>query len=97
MNPGSISPRIKKALAGGITALALMAAVGGAAYAQTPTTKPSGTPSATFQQQAQEQLNSLASKLGKTPADLLAAFKAVKKEGVAKAVVDGKLTAAQAT
>ena len=96
MNPGSISPRIKKALAGGVTALALMAAVGGAAYAQTPTTKPGGTPSATAQQRAQEQLNSLASKLGKTPADLLAAFKAVKKEGVAKAVTEGKLTAAQA-
>ena len=97
MNPVNISPRIKKAMAGGITALALMAAVGGAAYAQTPTTKPGGTPSATVQQRAQEHLNSLASKLGKTPAELLTAFKAVKKDQVAKAVTEGKLTAAQAT
>ena len=96
MTSGSISPRIRKALAGGITALALMAAVGGAANAQTPTTKPGGTPPANVQQRSQEHLNSLASKLGKTPADLLAAFKAVKKEGVAKAVTEGKLTAAQA-
>ena len=61
MNSNSFSPRVRKALAGGLTALALMTAVGGAAYAQTPTTKPDGTPSATFQQRAQEQLNALAS------------------------------------
>ena len=39
-------PRIPKALAGGLTAVMLTAAIGGAAYAQsTPTTTPAGRPS----------------------------------------------------
>lgn len=90
-------PRIPRAVAGGVTAVVLAAAIGGAAYAQSaPTATPTGGPRAQMQQRAQQFLNDFAAKLGKTPADVLGAFKAVEKDRVAQAVKDGKLTQQQA-
>lgn len=89
--------RIPRAVAGGITAALLTAAIGGAAYAQSaPTATPTGGPHVEVQQRAQEFLNAFAAKLGKSPADVLAAFKSVEKDRVAQAVKDGKLTQQQA-
>src|SRR5947208_1547435 len=88
--------RIPKALAGGLAAAALTAAVGGAALAQVSSGTPTGTPPAAVQQRAQDFLNALAAKLGKTPAEVQGAFKSVEKDRVAQAVKDGKLTQAQA-
>src|SRR5262245_16543424 len=96
-------PRIPRILVGGLAAAALTAAVGGAAMAQVTTGTPTGagappgTGAPAAQQRGQEFLNALADKLGKSPADVLAAFKAVEKDRVAQAVKDGKLTQAQAT
>jgi hypothetical protein len=87
-------PRIPRVVAGGLAAAALTAAIGGAAFAQV--SAPTATPRATVEQRAQEFLNALANKLGKSPADVQAAFKAVEKDRVAQAVKDGKLTQAQA-
>src|SRR2546426_11711037 len=87
-------PRIPKVVAGGLAAAALMAAIGGAAFAQV--SSPTATPRATVQQRAQDFLNALASKLGKRPDEGQAAFKAVEKDRVAQAVKDGKLTQGQA-
>src|SRR5262245_29243546 len=87
-------PRIPKVLAGGLAAAALTAAVGGAALAQV--SAPTSTPAASMQQRGQEFLNALAAKLGKSPAEVQAAFKAVEKDRIAQAVKDGKLTQAQA-
>lgn len=88
--------RIPRFLAGGLTAVMLTAAIGGAAYAQSAPTPVPGTPPAAVQQRATDFLNSLASKLGKTPAEVVAAFKAVQKEQVAQAVQEGRLTQQQA-
>jgi hypothetical protein len=87
-------PRVSKVVAGGLAAAVLTAAIGGAAFAQV--SSPTATPRATAEQKAQELLNALAGKLGKSPADVQAAFKAVEKDRVAQAVKDGKLTQAQA-
>lgn len=90
-------PRIPKALAGGLNALLLTAGIGGAAYAQSaPAAKPNAGPRVDVQQRAQEFLNAFAAKLGKSPADVLGAFKSVEKDRVAQAVRDGKLTQQQA-
>src|SRR5437016_4639329 len=83
--------KMPKAVAGGLAAAMLAAAIGGAAYAQTTPTATSGPPAA-VQQRAQDFLNALASHLGKTPAEVLAAFKATEHDQVAKEVTDGKLT-----
>jgi hypothetical protein len=86
--------RFKRMLAGGVAAAALTAAIGGAAFAQTPT--PSGTPGP-IQQRAEEFLNALASKLGKTPTEVRSAVVAVQKERVAADLAAGRITQAQAT
>src|SRR5438105_2816621 len=91
-------PRIPRVVAGGLAAVALTAALGGAAFAQvssaTPT--PVRTPPAAVQQAGTDFLNAFASKLGKAPADVLAAFKATQKDRVAADVTAGRLTQAQA-
>src|SRR6266540_4270136 len=91
--------RFRKFLTGGLAAAALTAAVGGAALAQTAPSTPSapgGTPPAGVQQRAEEFLNALASKLGKTPAEVRTAVTAAQKERVAADVGAGRLTQAQA-
>src|SRR5688500_12915569 len=86
--------RFPKLVTGGLVAAALTAAIGGSAFAQT-TPSPSGTP-VPPQQRVQELLNSIASKLGKTPTELSAAVVAVQKERVAADVAAGRITQAQA-
>jgi hypothetical protein len=84
---------------GGIAAAALTAAIGGAAaFAQTPTPTPGArpSPSAAFQQRAEEFLNVLASKLGKSPTELKSAIVAAEKDRVAADVQAGRLTQQQA-
>ncbi|HEY3111513.1 MAG TPA: hypothetical protein VGL23_22340 [Chloroflexota bacterium] len=87
-------PRIPKVVAGGLAAAALTAAIGGAAFAQV--SSPTATSRPNVEQRAQDFLNAFATKLGKSPAEVQAAFKAVEKDRVAQAVKDGKLTQAQA-
>src|SRR4051812_40558111 len=93
-------PRISKILAGGLAAAALTALVGGAAMAQvsssTPTTGTPGPAAPAKQQRGMDLANALATKLNKTPAEVVAAFKAGEKDRIAQAVKDGKLTQAQA-
>ncbi|HZQ99877.1 MAG TPA: hypothetical protein VFC93_13800 [Chloroflexota bacterium] len=90
-------PRIPKVLAGGVAAVVLTAAIGGAAaFAQS---TPTANPTAAAQQRAQEAqafLSDFASKLGKSPTDVLAAFKQAEKDQVASAVQAGRLTQQQA-
>jgi hypothetical protein len=89
--------RFKKFLTGGLAAVALTAAVGGAALAQTPpTATPGGTTPPDRQQRAEEFLSALASKLGKSAAEIRSAVTAVQKERVAADVTAGRLTQAQA-
>lgn len=90
-----MSPR-RSFIYGGLTAVAIAAVVGGtAAFAQSsPTATPTNRPSP--QQRAQDFLNDFASKLGKSPAEVVAAFKAAEKDRVAQAVKDGRLTQQQA-
>jgi hypothetical protein len=83
--------RFTKLVAGGIAAAAITAAVGGAAFAQTP----QATPIPPLQR-AQQFVDSFASKLGKTPAEVLAAAVAVQKERVAADLAAGRITQAQA-
>jgi hypothetical protein len=77
--------RIKRALAGGIAAVVLTAAFGGATFAQTPSPKP-----------AEQFLEALAGKLGKTPAEVRSAVVAVQKERVAADLAAGRITQEQA-
>ena len=84
-------PRFSKLVTGGIAAAVLTAAIGGAAFAQTP----SGTP-VPPQQRAQEFVNSFAGKLGKTSTEVLAAVVAVQKERVAADLAAGRITQEQA-
>ncbi len=90
-------PRIPKVLAGGVAAVVLTAAIGGAAaFAQS---TPTANTTAAAQQRAQEAqafLSDFASKLGKSPTDVLAAFKQAEKDQVASAVQAGRLTQQQA-
>lgn len=86
--------RFKRIFAGGIAAALLTAAVGGAAFAQTPTA--AGTPKP-IQQRAEELLSSLAGKLGKSPAELRAAIVATQKDRVAADLAAGRITPEQAT
>jgi hypothetical protein len=89
--------RFPKFLTVGLATAALTAAIGGAALAQTPPSgMPSGTPPAGVQQRAEEFLNALAGKLGKTPAEVRAAVVAVQKERIAADVQAGRLTQQQA-
>lgn len=84
-------PRI---VAGGLAALALSAAIGGAAYAQTATPTPQS--ARVKPQRGEDFLNAVASKLGKTPAELRAAVVAAQKDRLAADVTAGRLTQAQA-
>jgi hypothetical protein len=84
-------PRFNKLVTGGIAAAVLTAAVGGAAFAQTPSATP-----VPPQQRAQELVNSFAGKLGKTSAEVLAAVVSVQKERVAADLAAGRITQAQA-
>jgi hypothetical protein len=86
--------RFKRILAGGVAAAALTVAIGGAAFAQTPT--PSGTPGP-IQQRAEEFLSALAGKLGKTPAEVKTAVVSVQKDRVAADLAAGRITPEQAT
>jgi len=90
-----VTPR-RNFVAGGLAAVALAAVVGGTAvFAQSsPTATPTNRPNP--QQRAQDFLNDFAGKLGKSPADVVAAFKAAEKDEIAKAVQAGRLTQAQA-
>ncbi|TAK20598.1 MAG: hypothetical protein EPO26_16335 [Chloroflexota bacterium] len=84
--------RLSKFVAGGIAIAALTAAVGGTAFAQTP----SGTPAAPPIQRGEEFLKAIAGKLGKTTDEVKAAVKAVQKDRLAEEVKAGKLTQARA-
>jgi hypothetical protein len=86
--------RISKVLAGGLVAAALTASIGGAAFAQSATPTPTGRPS--MEQRAQEFLNALASKLGKSPTDITNAVKSVEKDRVAADLAAGRITQDQA-
>ncbi|HEV8639394.1 MAG TPA: hypothetical protein VG370_34735 [Chloroflexota bacterium] len=74
----------------------LTAAIGGAAFAQTPPVTPTGTPRPTIQQRAEEFFAALASKLGKTPEEVRAAVIGVQKDRIAQEVQAGRLTQRQA-
>ena len=87
--------RMSKVLAGGLVAAALTASIGGAAFAQTATPTPTGRPS--MEQRAQDFLNALASKLGKSPTDITNAVKSVEKDRVAADLAAGRITQDQAT
>lgn len=96
-----MTPRVRKLLAGGAAAAAIVAAIGGTALAQTPTPPASGspatgTPRPSAQQRADEFVNALAAKLGKSPDELKNAIKAVEKERVAQALQAGRITQDQA-
>jgi hypothetical protein len=84
-------PRFNKLVTGGIAAAVLTAAIGGAAFAQTPSATP-----VPPQQRAQELVDSFAGKIGKTSAEVLAAVVAVQKERVAADLAAGRITQEQA-
>src|SRR5687767_5281931 len=86
--------RFKRILVGGVAAAALTAVIAGAALAQTPT--PAGTPGP-VQQRAEEFLNALANKLGKSPTEVRSAVVSVQKERVAADLAAGRITPEQAT
>jgi hypothetical protein len=85
--------RVTKFLGGGLVAAAITAAVGGAAFAQTP---PGGTPPEGVQQRAEEFLNSVASRLGRPADEVRSAVVAAQKDLVARDVQAGRLTQEQA-
>src|SRR5947209_2044289 len=85
-----MNPRIAKILAGGLTATALSAAASLTVFAQTPPTTPTNTNS------QGQFLSALAGKLGKSPDDLVAAFKATEHDFVNQALQSGKITADEA-
>lgn len=96
-----MTPRVRNLLAGGAVAVAIVAAVGGSALAQTPTPPASGspaigTPRPTAQQRVDAFINALAAKLGKSPDELKNAIKAVEKDRVAQALQAGRITQDQA-
>ena len=81
-----MNPRVVKILAGGLTATALSAAASLTVFAQTTPTP----------QQPGQFLNAVAAKLGKSPDDVLSAFKTAEHDLVNQAVQAGKLTQDQA-
>ena len=84
-----MNPRLVKILAGGLTATALSAAASFTVFAQsTPTSRPN---------QPGQFLNALAAKLGKSPDDVLAAFKSTEHDFVNQAAQAGRLTQDQAS
>lgn len=85
-----MNPRVARILAGGLTATVLSAVASFTVFAQTPATTPSapGKPG--------EFLTALAAKLGKSPSDVLAAFKATEHDFVSQALQSGRITADQA-
>jgi AraC-like DNA-binding protein len=86
----------RQLIVGGIGAAALTVLVGGAALAQTPTPGAGRPGGAEMRARAEQFLSAVAAKLGKTPAEVSAAFKAVEHDRVAQALKDGKLTQQQA-
>src|SRR5437899_512300 len=93
-----MNPKMAKFLAGGLTAAALTAAAGGAAWAQVSTPQGSPTPTKPGQtQRADAFLNALATKLGKSADEVRNAAVAAEKDLIDQAVQAGKLTQDQAT
>jgi polyhydroxyalkanoate synthesis regulator phasin len=94
-----MNARMAKFLAGGLTAAALTAAAGGAAWAQVSTPQQSPTPGkpAAQAQRADAFLSALASKLGKTTDEVRTAAIAAEKDLIDQAVQAGRLTQDQAT
>ncbi|HEV8634459.1 MAG TPA: DUF2680 domain-containing protein [Chloroflexota bacterium] len=86
-------PALRKILVGALAAAVLTATAATAALAQTPEPKPTEKPRA---ERANELLDGLASRLGKSPEELRAAIVAAQKDLVAKALAAGRLTQEQA-
>jgi hypothetical protein len=86
-----MNPRVARILAGGLTATALSAAASFTVFAQTPAA------TSTVPSQPGQFLTALAAKLGKSPSDVLTAFKAAEHDVVNQALQSGKITADQAS
>jgi len=87
---------IRRQLAGGLATALVAYGLGGTALAQTPAPAAAGTPSTAAQRQ-EAFLDAVASRLGKSPADVRAAIVAAEHDQVAQAVQAGRLTQDQAS